>query len=79
MTVTLQPPAAPRSVDWTAFRNFAALGGQGRISLTPRCNVACWFCHNEADVPPPLTRMDRTQQPRLRHYGATGSSRSSTP
>ncbi|MET9690375.1 radical SAM protein [Streptomyces sp. NPDC006514] len=69
MPTTLLPFAEP-STDWTAFHNFAALGGQGRISLTPRCNVACWFCHNEADVPPPLTRVDRTQQPRVRHYGA---------
>ncbi|MFZ3498411.1 radical SAM protein [Streptomyces sp. 5.8] len=56
--------------DWTALHNFAALRGQFRVSLTPRCNVACWFCHNEADVPPPLTHRDRTRQPRTRHYGA---------
>ncbi|MFD9812534.1 radical SAM protein [Streptomyces sp. NPDC059080] len=54
------------STDWTALHNFAALRGQLRVSLTPRCNIACWFCHNEGDVPPPLTRRDRTQQPRER-------------
>ncbi|MFE2600664.1 radical SAM protein [Streptomyces sp. NPDC059396] len=53
-------------VDWTAFQNFAALRGQLRVSFGPRCNIACWFCHNEGDVPPPLTRLDRTQQPRPR-------------
>lgn len=57
-------------VDWTALRNFAALRGQLRVSLTPVCNVACWFCHNEADTPPPLTRRDRSQLPRERHYTA---------
>ncbi|MBT2446822.1 radical SAM protein [Streptomyces sp. ISL-43] len=62
------PPAV--RTDWTALHNFVALRGQFRVSLTPKCNVACWFCHNEADVPPPLTRRDRTQQPRTRHYGA---------
>ncbi|WP_327253377.1 radical SAM protein [Streptomyces sp. NBC_01244] len=62
------PPVA--GTDWTALHNFAALRGQFRVSITPRCNVACWFCHNEADVPPPLTRRDRTRQPRTGHYGA---------
>ncbi|WP_346770387.1 radical SAM protein [Streptomyces sp. N502] len=68
---TLNPPLTftptPRdAVDWTALRNFAALRGQLRVSFSPRCNIACWFCHNEGDVPPPLTRQDRTQQPRTR-------------
>ncbi|MFD6549684.1 radical SAM protein [Streptomyces sp. NPDC058398] len=53
-------------VDFTALKNFAALRGQLRLSLTPRCNIACWFCHNEGDVPPPLTRTDRSWQPRPR-------------
>ncbi|MFH8350087.1 hypothetical protein [Streptomyces sp. NPDC018045] len=57
---------AEDTTDWTALRNFAALRGQLRGSLTPRCNLACWFCHNESDVPPPLTRRDRTRQPRAR-------------
>ncbi|MFI5986486.1 radical SAM protein [Streptomyces sp. NPDC051555] len=48
----------------TALHNFAHLRGQLRVSLTPRCNVACWFCHNEGDVPPPLTRRTRDAQPR---------------
>lgn len=52
------------------MRNFAALRGQLRISLTPVCNIACWFCHNEADTPPPLTRRDRSRRPRARHYTA---------
>lgn len=63
-------PLALPSVDWTALRNFAMLRGQLRVSLTPRCNIACWFCHNEADTPPPLTRRDRTRQPRARQYGS---------
>ena len=58
------------SVDWTALHNFAALRGQLRVSFTPRCNIACWFCHNEGDVPPPLTRQDRSQQPRPRQLDA---------
>ncbi|WP_075733371.1 radical SAM protein [Streptomyces acidiscabies] len=58
------------AVDRTALSNFAALGGQFRISLTPRCNIACWFCHNEGDVPPPLTRQDHSRQPRARELTA---------
>ncbi|MFE9553580.1 radical SAM protein [Streptomyces sp. NPDC006703] len=63
---TTEALAAPEAVDWTALRNFAALRGQFRISLTPRCNLGCFFCHNEDDVPPPLTLRDRTKQPRPR-------------
>lgn len=66
MEVPTVVPASGASVDWTALHNFAALRGQLRISLTPRCNIACWFCHNEGDVPPPLTRLDRSRQPRER-------------
>ncbi|GGP84648.1 radical SAM protein [Streptomyces melanogenes] len=58
------PLAVPQAVDWTALRNFAALRGQFRVSLTPRCNLGCFFCHNEDDVPPPRTLRDRSQQPR---------------
>ncbi|MEW1544947.1 radical SAM protein [Streptomyces tsukubensis] len=58
------------AVDRTALHNFAALRGQLRVSLTPRCNIACFFCHNEDDVPPLLTRTDRSQQPRARAYRA---------
>ncbi|MFI2616666.1 radical SAM protein [Streptomyces sp. NPDC018584] len=66
-----QKDATP-SIDWTALSNFAALRGQLRVSFGPRCNIACWFCHNEGDVPPPLTRADRTQQPRKRSLDADG-------
>ncbi|GAA5070901.1 radical SAM protein [Streptomyces similanensis] len=59
-------PAAADAVDFTALQNFAALRGQLRVSFTPRCNIACFFCHNEGDVPPPLVRIDRFQQPRPR-------------
>lgn len=62
----LPDPVAVSAVDYTALRNFAALRGQLRVSFTPRCNIACWFCHNEGDVPPPLTRKDHSQQPRNR-------------
>ncbi|MEV6316018.1 radical SAM protein [Streptomyces sp. NPDC051776] len=60
------PPATP-ATDWTAFRNFAMLRGQLRVSLTPRCNLKCWFCHNEGDIPPPL---HRAEQPRTRELSA---------
>ncbi|MEV0633798.1 radical SAM protein [Streptomyces sp. NPDC050619] len=63
LTLTTTPQGA---TDWTALRNYAALRGQLRVSFGPRCNIACWFCHNEGDVPPPLTRLDRSQQPRTR-------------
>ncbi|QKV97596.1 radical SAM protein [Streptomyces sp. NA02950] len=59
-------------VDWTALQNFAALGGQLRVSFGPRCNIACWFCHNEGDVPPPLTRANRNRQPRPRGLDPAG-------
>lgn len=69
MATPLAPlPAA--DTDRTALHNFAALRGQLRVSLTPRCNIACWFCHNEGDVPPPLTRGDATHRPRRRRFGA---------
>ncbi|MFF4478923.1 radical SAM protein [Streptomyces melanosporofaciens] len=63
-------PLATSDVDWTALQNFAALRGQLRVSFGPRCNIACWFCHNEGDVPPPLTRVDRSRQPRPRRLDA---------
>ncbi|MEU6278195.1 radical SAM protein [Streptomyces populi] len=62
----MQELTTAAGVDFTALKNFAALRGQLRISFTPRCNIACWFCHNEGDVPPPLTRLDRSWQPRPR-------------
>ncbi len=45
---------------------FARRGGQLRVSLTPRCQLGCWFCHNEGEVPPRITHHDRTIQPRPR-------------
>ncbi|MEU9101851.1 radical SAM protein [Streptomyces sp. NPDC048361] len=66
MSTTAPVTTAPQAVDWTALRNFAALRGQFRVSLTPRCNLGCFFCHNEDDVPPPRTLRDRSQQPRRR-------------
>ena len=65
-----QVPLPASNVDWTALHNFATLRGQLRVSFTPRCNIACWFCHNEGDAPPPLTRKDRSHQPRPRQLDA---------
>lgn len=68
MTLLSYPrwPAPAADAGMTALRNFAALNGQLRISVGPECNVACWFCHNEGDVPPGTTKDDRSQQPRQR-------------
>jgi len=44
--------------------DFARRGGQLRVSLTPRCQLGCWFCHNEGEIPPRLTHRDRAIQPR---------------
>ncbi|MEU5026018.1 radical SAM protein [Streptomyces milbemycinicus] len=68
----MHAPIATPEVDWTALRNFAALRGQLRVSFGPRCNIACWFCHNEGDVPPPVTRSDRARQPRPRGLDVDG-------
>jgi cyclic pyranopterin phosphate synthase len=46
--------------------DFARRGGQLRVSFTPRCQLGCWFCHNEGEIPPRITRRDRNQQPRPR-------------
>jgi cyclic pyranopterin phosphate synthase len=46
--------------------DFARRGGQLRVSFTPRCQLGCWFCHNEGEIPPRITRHDRTRQPRPR-------------
>ncbi|GAA0647548.1 hypothetical protein GCM10009535_26650 [Streptomyces thermocarboxydovorans] len=64
MTAPTLSPFLPSGTDWTALRNFAVLRGQFRVSLTPLCNEACWFCHNEGDVPPPHTRRHREVRPR---------------
>jgi GTP 3',8-cyclase len=45
---------------------FARRGGQLRVSFGPRCQLGCWFCHNEGEVPPRITHHDRTIQPRRR-------------
>ncbi|MFI0150771.1 radical SAM protein [Streptomyces lydicus] len=63
-------PLPKTDVDWTALRNFAALRGQLRVSLTPICNLKCWFCHNEGDVPPPFTHLHRAAKPRPRELAA---------
>ena len=67
---TAQVPLSSSSVDWTALHNFAALRGQLRVSFTPRCNIACWFCHNEGETPPRLTHQDPLIQPRPPVLGA---------
>ncbi|MYS46003.1 radical SAM protein [Streptomyces sp. SID5998] len=64
MTIPILSPSSAPDTDWTALQNFAALRGQFRVSLTPLCNEACWFCHNEGDVPPPHTRLHGTARPR---------------
>jgi cyclic pyranopterin phosphate synthase len=46
--------------------DFARRGGQLRISFTPRCQLGCWFCHNEGEIPPRITHRDRAAQPRPR-------------
>lgn len=63
-------PLPKTDVDWTALRNFAALRGQLRVSLTPVCNLKCWFCHNEGDVPPPFSHLHRDAKPRARELTA---------
>jgi cyclic pyranopterin phosphate synthase len=50
--------------------DFARRGGQLRVSFTPRCQLGCWFCHNEGEIPPRITRADRTRQPRPRALAA---------
>nr|WP_309235469.1 radical SAM protein [Streptomyces sp. TRM64462] len=40
------------------------------MSLTPQCNLKCWFCHNEGDVPPPFTHLHRDARPRQRELTA---------
>jgi cyclic pyranopterin phosphate synthase len=66
MTVTDLP--VPRLGSGGA--DFVRRGGQLRVSLTPRCQIGCWFCHNEGEVPPRITRHDRSRQPRPRALDA---------
>lgn len=61
---------AEPEIDRTALHNFAALRGQLRVSLGPQCNIGCWFCHNEGDVPPQLSRENPIQRPRRRALSA---------
>ncbi|MFE3454135.1 radical SAM protein [Nonomuraea sp. NPDC059194] len=63
------PPPLPQRLSGGAD-DFARRGGQLRVSLTPRCQLGCWFCHNEGEVPPRITHHDRTIQPRRRAMGA---------
>ncbi|WP_219507931.1 radical SAM protein [Nonomuraea ceibae] len=51
--------------------DFARRGGQLRVSLTPRCQLGCWFCHNESEIPPRITHHDRAMQPRRRAFDAS--------
>lgn len=44
------------TADARLSEGFGARGGQLRVSLTPRCQINCWFCHNEGETPPRLTR-----------------------
>ncbi|EMF02385.1 radical SAM protein [Streptomyces mobaraensis NBRC 13819 = DSM 40847] len=74
--LTLGSPAPSPTTDWTALRSFAALRGQLRVSFGPACNIACWFCHDEGDIPPGLARRDPTKKQRPRslcagHYLTT--------
>jgi GTP 3',8-cyclase len=50
--------------------DFARRGGQLRVSFTARCQLGCWFCHNEGEIPPRITHHDRAIQPRPRALGA---------
>lgn len=54
-----------------AIRDFGERGGQLRISLTSRCQIGCWFCHNEGEIPPRLTHQDRSIQPRRPALGVS--------
>ncbi|MGI5337346.1 radical SAM protein [Streptomyces sp. CA-181903] len=74
--LTLAPPAPSPITDWTALRSFAALRGQLRVSFGPACNIACWFCHDEGDIPPGVARNSPTKKQRPRslcaeHYVTT--------
>jgi len=69
VVLTRRPPSPP-SVDFTALANFTTLGGQLWIVTSPHCNIECDFCHDEGDIPPHITRHDRTAQPRRRELNA---------
>lgn len=66
MTITLDPQRPG------ADGGFGARGGQLRVSLTPRCQIDCWFCHNEGEAPPHLTRDTPSIQPRPPELGVPG-------
>lgn len=42
--------------DHSASAQWMAAFSQLRVSLTDRCNLACWFCHNEGAAPPVALR-----------------------
>lgn len=50
--------------------DFARRGGQLRVSFGPRCQLGCWFCHNEGEIPPRITHHNRAIQPRRRVLSA---------
>lgn len=64
MTIATEPEQASLS------RHFGARGGQLRISVTPRCQIGCSFCHNEGETPPRLTHENPAVQPRPPVLGA---------
>ncbi|WP_194920342.1 radical SAM protein [Catenulispora rubra] len=66
----IRRPPSPTAVDFTALANFTTLGGQLRIVTSPHCNIECDFCHDEGDVPPHITRHDRSARPRRRELNA---------
>lgn len=68
MTPTATNSSMPRLGAGAA--DFARRGGQLRVSLTPRCQLGCWFCHNEGEIPPRVTRLDHARQPRPRSLTA---------
>ncbi|GLY33462.1 radical SAM protein [Kineosporia sp. NBRC 101731] len=65
-----EPTPLAGDPDLTALSNFAALRGQLRVSFGPKCSIACWFCHNEGDVPPGDARKDPNAHQRERALGA---------
>lgn len=69
MTIVTELPL-PRLAGGGA--DFARRGGQLRVSFTPRCQLGCWFCHNEGEVPPRITHHNRAIQPRPRAMTAEG-------
>lgn len=63
MTTVTDPPILQLT---GGMADFARRSGQLRVSFTPRCQLGCWFCHNEGEIPPRITHHDRAIQPRPR-------------